>query len=126
VFLRDSGGGPGGAVKSYYSAASNGNFEQAASLVHAESPSRDSLTNFEGTNPDEIDVSIDSVESLNETESGLSYDANSTGVVQEFEVLEVTLTVSRTAFGEEQTDTSEQRVVMAKNTDGEWKLWRGV
>jgi len=126
VFLRDSGGGPEGVVKSYYSAGSNGNFEQAASLVHEDSPSRDSLTNFEGTNPNEIDISVDSVESLNESEAGFSYNATNYVTVQEFEILDVTTTISNsgTTTGQQGSETTTLTWVVAKNTDGEWKLWQ--
>jgi hypothetical protein len=105
VFLRDSGGGPEGVVKSYYSAGSNGNFEQAASLVHEDSPSRDSLTHFGDVNPDEVDVSADNVEPFNESEAaGFSYNAT----VQEFEILDVTTIISNseTTTGQQGSETT--------------------
>ncbi len=123
VFLRDSGGGPGGAVKSYYSAGNNGNFERAASLVHDDSPLRDSATDF-AEDRDEYDVSVDNVEPLNESEAGLSYSASNYATVQEFEILEVTITISGVP-GQEGTETMTDTLAVAKNADGEWKLWDG-
>ncbi len=121
VFLRDSGGGPEEVAKNYFITAYNGNFEQAASLVHDDSPSREYLVTSEGANADGVDVSVESVESLSGAESRFSYDANNIEAVREFEILDVTLIF--TPRNGERTQPNNVILVMAKNERGEWKVW---
>jgi|APHM01.1.fsa_nt_gi hypothetical protein len=114
VFLRDSGGGPEEVAKNFIIASFNGNFEQAASLVHDDSPSRDY---FVTEDIDTADVSVESVESL--SVSRFSYDANNIEAVRELEVLDIT-----TIFSEGgQTEPNNIILIMAKNERGEWKIW---
>lgn len=119
MFLRDSGGGPEEVAVNYSINVYNGNFEQAASLVYDDSPSREYLVTSEGANADGVDVSVESVESLSGAESRSSYDANNIEVVREFEILDVTL-IFIPRNGER---TQNVILVMAKNEGGEWKLW---
>jgi hypothetical protein len=116
VFLRDSGGGPEEVAKNFFIAGYNGNSEQAASLVHDDSPSREYLLTGTDDN-DNVDVSVESVESL--SESRFSYDANNIEAVRELEVLDMTLIFSNG----ERTEPNNIIVIMAKNERGEWKIW---
>ena len=122
MFLRDSGG-PEGTVKSYFSALDSGNSEEAASLVHEDSPSLGPLTDLQDARLNQVDILVDSIEPLNESEAGGSFNASNYETVQEFETLEVTVTASSTASGQEQSQTNTDTAVLAKNTDGEWKMW---
>ncbi|ERH11064.1 MAG: hypothetical protein J07HX64_02843 [halophilic archaeon J07HX64] len=119
VFLRDSGGGPEGVVRSYVSALDSGNTEEAESLVHEDSPSSKELDGS-GNLGENLDYSVESIET---SDAGPGYNESSYETVQEFETLEVTTRVSGTVFGQERDETSTDTVVLAKNADDEWKIW---
>jgi hypothetical protein len=120
VFLRDSTGGPEGAVKGYVSAVDSGNFEEAQSYVHEDSPSGGGLTNDLPEDADAVDISVSNVQTVDE-EPG--YNASQYESVQEFETVQATIEISGTILGQEIDESETTTGAVAKNADGEWKLW---
>jgi len=122
-FLRDDGaGGPEGAVQSYYSAIDDGDYERAAELTHEDSPERGGASVeefaqvFEQFFGDSVSISVESTEVVDED---IQYDAGEYDNVQQFEAVEVEATTSFMGEG----STSTETVIVAQNSDGEWKIW---
>jgi len=114
-FLRDDGAtdSPEAVVEAFYSALDDGDIERANSLIHAESPQGElTESNFNQN----ASFTVESVEVPDE-DSG--YTASEYDSVQEFRPVRIELTVS--ANGDESTRTVNGTV--AKNADGEWKIW---
>lgn len=121
-FLRDDSSGPAGTVESYYSAIDDGDFERAAELTHPDSPERGGATTQEIVQAFEqffSEVSID-VESAEVVDEDIPYEAGNYDDVQEFETVEVEAT---TSFNNQEQTTGTEIVIVAKDSDGEWKIW---
>jgi hypothetical protein len=115
-FLRgdgDSTSSPESVVEAFYGALDDGDIERANSLIHEDSPEGELTAN---TFNQDASFTVESVEVPDE-DSG--YNAAEYDSVQEFRPVRIELTVS--ANGEERTSTVNGTV--AKNADGEWKIW---
>lgn len=113
-FLRENDGdGPKAVVEEFYAALDDGDIERANSLIHADSPEGELTANSFNQNADFT------VESVTIPDEESQYSANEYDSVQEFRPVEIELTVS--ANGNEQTNTVNG--VVAKNANGEWKIW---
>ncbi|MEF8776741.1 MAG: hypothetical protein V5A43_09610 [Haloarculaceae archaeon] len=93
------GGGPGGAVKTYINAASNGNTDAVENAIHPDSPERDALLSSAGMAED-MNIGI-----------------KSTSVVEKSEAQ---ATVEATIAVDSQESTSTFQV---RKHEGAWKLW---
>lgn len=112
-FLRDSGG-PGAVVEDYVSAINSGDVNEAESLIHEDAP----MSGPDGPSED-VDVSVQSTRTVDANVP----DAAAYDTVQEFQAVEVEISFSGEVAGQEVGETDTQVVIVAKNTDGEWKLW---
>jgi hypothetical protein len=121
VFLRNSGVGPEGVVRGYISALDTGNTEEVASLVHEESPARTAYVEQAGDSElINSSISVENIETADPNRGSRYSGFNSTlasdyETVQEFETFEVTTSLSG--------ETNIDFIVVAKNADGEWKIW---
>lgn len=116
--------GPEGTVRSYLDAVEAGDRDAAASYVHQDAPARqqfiDSAANpagsFAGENV-EVSITLEEAEVVSrESEPGPSN-------VEEFAIVETTITTYIESGGRSESDTSTSQVRLAKNSAGNWKLW---
>jgi hypothetical protein len=122
-FLRDdssAGDSPEGTAEAVYSALDSGNIDKMNSLLHEESPegeySESDLALPGGGSLADADVTVKSTEVVDQD---IGYDAADYDTVQEFKAVEVEYTISLQGQGGPDT----QIVIVAQNSNGEWKLW---
>jgi hypothetical protein len=118
-FLRESTpGGPEGVVHDYVDAFESGDAQAMDELVHQNSPVRggmgDPISQVEENENSNLSASVESTEILNREQ------APNTANVEEFATVKATISTSR---GDQPSETSTLRFVVAKNSNGEWKFW---
>jgi ketosteroid isomerase-like protein len=111
--------GPTGVVEDFADAINSGDGEQARSLYHEDSPGTppQNIGQFE-----EVSFSVDSTKTV-DTDSG--YSADDYDTVEEFQVVEAEISITGEVAGQEVDQSETSRIVVAKNSDGEWKIWEG-
>lgn len=111
----DGGPGPETVVEQYLDALSADEFERAAELIHEDSPEH-SLDQSDRESYRNVNYTVERTEIVDRE---IQYDAAEFATVQAFETVEVEFTGSLN--GQERNFT--EVVVVAQNTDGEWRIW---
>ncbi len=111
--------GPTGVVEEFASALNDGDGERARSLYHQDSPGTppQNIRQFES-----VEYSVENAETV-DTDSGYSADEYDT--VDEFQVVEAEISISGEVAGQEVDQSTTSRIIVAQNSDGEWKIWQG-
>jgi hypothetical protein len=104
--------GPVGTVEAFYSAADSGNVDKINELIHPDG-------NLEQVSQSAVDSTSYSIEGAEVVDENTGNSASDFDNVQEFEVVEGEVTVR--SEGNENTETTRHAV--AKDSDGEWKMW---
>jgi archaellin len=113
----DKTAGPERVMQAYVEALDTGDAAALQSLLHAESP-WDEIDDDALSNVQQLELTFESATVIDEE---LSVNPSEYETVQAFEVVKLTLTQGEQQSGE--TEPSTQRFVVAKNQNGEWKLW---
>jgi ketosteroid isomerase-like protein len=111
--------GPTGVIEDFVSAINDGDGEAARDLYHEDSPGQPPQ-NIEQS--EQLDFTLDSAETVDEDPG---YSADEYDNVDEFQVVEATISISGEMMGEEVDESETSNIVVAKNSDGEWKIWEG-
>jgi len=104
-----SSGGPGGVVRNFWNAIDNGNFEEAESYIHPDSPQSGSLTGGSETGQsmlESADISVSSVQVTN----------------REGDTATVEATVDISIMGE---SNSQSQTYELRKHEGAWKIYSG-
>lgn len=112
------GGGPKGVIKDYVSATDSGDNEKLDELVHQESPQRP-IQDL-GEQVSQVDVSVSNIQS---SDGDIGYSADEYDTVDEFQAFTADISISGEVLGEEVDQTEEGTFTVAKNSDGDWKIW---
>jgi flagellin FlaB len=112
--LREDSGGPKTVAQQYADALTDRDVAALNALRHQESPSLPEVDDLSGVQ--EWEISLEDAQVVNEN---IDYRASNYSGVQEFELVEYVLLIE--ADGE--SARAAGQFVVAKNQNGEWKLW---